>query len=384
MSVSSVNLGHVLAGNILGNGNNGVQLLSGELEPVSNNRVQLRLVSQVNRSVQQRGGSGNNNSLVTQLLDGLVHKSRGLGVVGLPNVSTVNNTNRQSLVVTNNLQDLVELSWGSGKVKVETADWQGLDGVQVWSDVTEVGGQGDLRQTLTNQLLESRLVQVLDILRQVQDQDRLVDLDGSGTGVVQLSEQRLVDRQELVQQRDRVQVQGVLVSLTQVQVRDRTNNDRSGLDAQFLGLQVLNNWLQAGLRVQLELGRVGEGWSDIMVVGVKPLHHLQGSDINSSLGLGGLSLQTSTHGKQHIDWLQAKLGVSVWDDVEQKRQVQHLVVEGEIVRGNHIDTSVLLQLPVVGSDLLTLGQQVVDSDLLGPVGLGDFLQLSLSTNTGET
>lgn len=384
LSVSSVQVSNILTGNVLGNGNDSVQLLGGELEPVSDDRVQLGLVGQVNWGVQQRRGGSNDNSVLAQLLNSLVDKSGSLGVVSLPDVSTVNDTDRQSLRVGDSGDNLVELLWGSGEVEVQTRNWQVLDSRQVWSDVTEVCGQHDLWQALTGQLLESTLVQLLDVLWQVQDEDWLVDLDGLGTSRVQLSKQRLVDRQELVQQRDWVQVQGVLVSLTQVQVRDRTNDNRSGLNTQLLSLQVLNDWLQAGSGVQLELGGVGEGWSDIMVVGVEPLDHLQGSDVDSSLGLGGLSLQTSTHGKQDIDRSQVELGVSVWNDVEEKGQVQDLVVEGEVVGGDDIDTSGLLQLPVVGSDLLTLGQQFFDRSLLGPVGLGDLLQLSLSADTGET
>ncbi|QBM86523.1 hypothetical protein METSCH_A11680 [Metschnikowia aff. pulcherrima] len=384
LGVGGVNLLHVLARYVLGNGDHGVQLLRGKLEPVGDDRVQLGLVSQVHRSVQQRRGGGNDDSVLAQLGNGLVHKGRRLGVVGLPDVSAVHNTDREGLVVANNGQHVVELSRGSGEVEVEALNWQALESSQVGSHVTKVGGQGDLWQALAHQLLEGGLVQVLHRLWQVQHQDRLVNLHGLGASLVKLSEQRLVDRQELVQQRDRVQVQRVLVGLTQVQVRDWAEHDWSGLNTQLLGLQELLDGLQAGTVVQLELGGVGESGSDVVVVRVEPLDHLQGGHIHRGLGLGGLSLQTSTHGKQHVDWLQAKLGVSVWDHVEQKRQVQHLVVEGEIVRGDHVDASIFLQLPVVGSDLLTLGQQLLDRHLLGPVGLGHLLQLSLSTNTGKT
>ncbi|EEQ36271.1 conserved hypothetical protein [Clavispora lusitaniae ATCC 42720] len=384
LGVGSVNGRNIFTRSFLGNRNNSVQLLSGKSEPVSNHWVQLGLVLQVHWGVQQRGRSGDNNSVSTELLDSLLNHSRSLGVVGLPDVSTVNNTNGQNLLGVQDGDNIIELLGTSDKVKVETRNRQALDGSQVRSDVTKVGGQDDFWQAFANQLLESGLVQFSDRLRQVQNQNRFVNSHGLGAGLVQLGQQRLVNWQELLQKRNRLQVQRVLVGLTQVQVGDWTQHNWSGLNAQLLGLQVFDNRLQTSLGVQLELGGVRESWSDIVVVGVKPLDHFQSSHVNSSLGLGGLSLQTSAHGEQNVNWSQVVLLVSVWDDIEQERQVQNSVVEGKVVGGDDVDTSILLQLPVVGSQFFTLGQQVVNGNLLVPVSFGDFLQLSSATNTGET
>ncbi|KAH3667498.1 hypothetical protein OGAPHI_003147 [Ogataea philodendri] len=327
--------------NSLGDGNNLRQFLGSEREPVLDFSVKLLLVLQVDWSVQQGGGGSNNDLLGTNLLDSLLHESNRLGEVVLPDVSTVNNTNGKSLLSGKDRNNLVELLWSSDKVKVETGNWQVLDGSQVWSNVTEVGGQNELWKTLgLGQDIVSGLESGLDLLRQVQNQGWLVDLDLLGTS-----------SSELLQ------------------------------NLGGLCLQVLVNWL---LTVQLELGGVGESWSDIVVVRVEPFHHLQSSHVDSLGGLSGLSLQTSTHGEQNVQLWEIELGVSVWNDVEQQREVQDLVVVREVVGRNDVDTGLLLQLPVLLSDLLTNSKELVSTDLASPVGLGVFLELSESSNSWES
>jgi hypothetical protein len=47
--------------------------------------------------------------------------------------------------------------------------------------------------------------------------------------------------------------------------------------------------------------------------------------------------------------------------------VQDLVIEGEVVAGDDVDTGILLDLPVLESETLGLGQEISLRDLARPV-----------------
>lgn len=64
--------------------------------------------------------------------------------------------------------------------------------------------------------------------------------------------------------------------------------------------------------------------------------------------------------------------------------VEDLVVEGEVIGRDNVDTSILLDLPVSSSESLALGEKVILRDLLGPVCLGGLLEVTEGSNTGES
>ena len=70
--------------------------------------------------------------------------------------------------------------------------------------------------------------------------------------------------------------------------------------------------------------------------------------------------------------------------VEELNVVEKVVVESEVVAGDHIDTSVLLDLPVLLTESLSLGQKLIARDLVTPVSLGGLLEVTESSHTGET
>lgn len=57
-----------------------------------------------------------------------------------------------------------------------------------------------------------------------------------------------------------------------------------------------------------------------------------------------------------------------------------MVVEGEVVGRDDVDTGVLLDLPVGETEPLALGEQVVLRDLLGPVRLIGLLEVPEGTH----
>lgn len=70
--------------------------------------------------------------------------------------------------------------------------------------------------------------------------------------------------------------------------------------------------------------------------------------------------------------------------VEHLDVVEDVVVESEVVAGDDVDASILLDLPVGETQPLALGEDLVARDLAGPVGLVGLLQVTVHTHAGET
>lgn len=64
--------------------------------------------------------------------------------------------------------------------------------------------------------------------------------------------------------------------------------------------------------------------------------------------------------------------------------VKDLVIEGEVIAGDDVDTSILLDLPVLLTESLSLRNQVITGELSTPVSLSGLLQVTESSHTGET
>lgn len=111
----------------------------------------------------------------------------------------------------------------------------------------------------------------------------------------------------------------------------------------------------------------------------------------------------TAHGEVLIDGLKTVLGVALggslhgdmsarisqWDAgrsayVEQLDVVEDVVVVGEVVAGDDVDASILLDLPVGETQPLALSKDVVARDLAGPVGLVGLLEVTVHTHAGET
>lgn len=114
-------------------------------------------------------------------------------------------------------------------------------------------------------------------------------------------------------------------------------------------------------------------------------------------------LVTTAHGEVLVNGLETVLGVTLGDGlrdqllaevarmmagemthVEHLDVVEDVVVESEVVAGDDIDASILLDLPVGETQSLALGEDLVARDLAGPVGLVGLLQVTVHTHAGET
>lgn len=115
----------------------------------------------------------------------------------------------------------------------------------------------------------------------------------------------------------------------------------------------------------------------VMVVGVEPLLHLLGLNVDLLLGLGGRLLDTTANGKVALVAI-GKMAETLGDDVEHDRVVKDVVVEGEVTRRDLGKTLGLLELPVLSAELDGSLVESLLGDLAGPEVLNQLLGLALT------
>jgi len=301
--------------------------------------------------VEKGAGGSNNNAVLAKLLDSLLDGLDGVLEVGLPDVTAIDNTDGEGLVGAKLANDCVELLGVPDEVDVNSSNvLDAGEDVKVVDDVTEVGGEDKLRQAAAGELLVGRLEGILDLLLEVEDEDRLVNLDVLGASLLQLLKEFDVYGQELLEQRDRVD-RLVAVGLTKSKECDGTDEDGAGGDASLLSLLELANGL--GVGCELESLAILEGRLDVVVVGVKPLDHFQTGNIDTIL------LMAAAHSKVLIESGQLSAGVTLRDSVEHLNVIEEVVVESEVVAGDDLDTGILLELPVLQSQTAGLLDEVL-------------------------
>lgn len=76
-------------------------------------------------------------------------------------------------------------------------------------------------------------------------------------------------------------------------------------------------------------------------------------------------------------------GAEGYNYVEHLQVVQDMVVVGKVIAWYDIDTSILLNFPMLKSQTLAFLQQVLLAELAGPVGFAGFLQVTEPPHAGE-
>jgi hypothetical protein len=76
--------------------------------------------------------------------------------------------------------------------------------------------------------------------------------------------------------------------------------------------------------------------------------------------------------------------VALGSNTEVASGIEHTIVEGEITRGDLLNTLFLLNLPVTLLQLDSTSEKVSFSDLARPEGFYELLEFTLSTDVGET
>lgn len=291
-------------GDSLGKDGNLLDLLGSEREPLIDISGELLLAGEGVGGVEERAGGGNDDTVLAEGLDGGLEEVERLGEVVLPDVSAVNDTGREDLRGAELLDHRLELLGVADKVDVDTLGGrESGEDVKVVDDVTEVGGndEGGDGITSSGESLIGGLESSLDLRGEIEDEGGLVNLDGLGTGGLEGLQELDVDGDELVKERDGVDGRAT-VSLAEGKERDGADKDGSGDDASLLGLEELADGL--GVLGKGEGLVVLEGRLDVVVVGVKPLDHLEGGDIDTAL------LVATAHGEVLIERGELLLGVA--------------------------------------------------------------------------
>lgn len=64
--------------------------------------------------------------------------------------------------------------------------------------------------------------------------------------------------------------------------------------------------------------------------------------------------------------------------------VEDLIVKGEVIAGNEINASLLLDLPMLETKSLSLLEELLAGELASPVCLSGLLEVTESSHAGET
>lgn len=260
-------------GDGLGDYNNLVRLLDSEAEPLPDLGIEVLLALKGVGDMEKRAGGRDNNSVLAKLLDSVLNLLDGSLEVGLPDVATINNTSREDLLGAKSGNNSIELLRVADKVHVDTMKVvQSRENINVVDNVTEVGGKDNARSLVTEStnLLIDRLEGSLGLGREIENENRLVNLNVLDAGSLQLSKEVNVDGNQVVDLVNRVNFL-TTVGLGEGQEGDGTQDDGTSNDASLLGLEELSNGL--GVRSELEDLVLLEGRLDVVVVRVEPLDH---------------------------------------------------------------------------------------------------------------
>lgn len=64
--------------------------------------------------------------------------------------------------------------------------------------------------------------------------------------------------------------------------------------------------------------------------------------------------------------------------------VEDMIVEGKVVAGNEINAGLLLDLPVLETESLSLAEELIAGELSSPVCFSGLLEVTESSHAGET
>ncbi len=186
----------------------------------------------------------------------------------------------------------------------------------------------------------------------------LVQLHPADARVRQLGENPGVGLDQVVEPGERIDALG------QQQERGRSDEHRPGGDAQAAGFGVLVQRLR---RVGGEDGVRGDLRHQVVVVGVEPLRQFQRR----------LGVDTTCHGEVGVQRGQAQPAEPGRDRAHSDRRVEHLVVVGEGVRRDRVETGVAQRPPHLRPQPSGGAGQSLGVDGAGPVRLDGLLQFTV-------
>ena len=300
--------------------------------------IQLILPLQIHRTVQQRTGRCYPEPLAQTLMGMAQHLQRLIQVTA-PDVAAIDQPQRQNLVGRQTIKNGRILLGRPHQVNMQTVHRQARRQPEAVLQVTEIG-RYQLFQRLLLQQVIGPLESALPVLRQIEYQNRFINLHPLHTLCRQPLKDLAVQGQQPLKQLQLVEL--LALDLAQPQIGQRP--DYHGFDPvpQRLGLI---NLLEQLFPAQGKLLVSGELRHQIVIVGIKPLGHLLGMATTAAAG------RTPRHGKQGLQIRPrgTRLAKTLGDNPEHQRVGQNLVIPGKIANRQQLDTGLPLQLPVLSA-----------------------------------
>jgi hypothetical protein len=364
------------------------ELLTTEGQPLAQLWIKAAFALEIDGAVEQRARRRDLDALGAKPLTGSLHHAQGTLEVRAPHVPPVDHAQGERQRRRRLPHGRRKLLGGPYQVEVERADGQVHGGFQVWAQRAEVGRQEDPQPR--GQPTEALVGQREDPQhagRQVQREDRLVDLHPICTGLLQTLQQLAVDRHEaLYHVRDALgALPGTGVTrVTQQGQRDRSQEDGPRVNAEGVRLEKLVERLRRGqlevcLRLQLR--------DEEVVVGVEPLRHPQWRWVPHAVAGRPRHQRGLPAGHGEVDPQVTRRARIVTESpghrADDRRHVEHVIIEGEVVRRDVVDAELDLQRPVLTADGAANLSQRRLRDLACPVLLERRLELTVPPDPGK-
>ncbi len=286
--------------------------------------------------MQQRAGGGNPQQAFTdQLFDLRVLLSE----IGAPDVTAINQPGGEQPVGRQALMQLRNVIFAVNQINMQALHRQRGNGIEVRRNAFKIGGQQQF--DLAAQRVVSRFKGIKPGLRQLQHQSRFVNLHPLDAAFRQLCQHLLVDRKNIAQQAQAVEL--LAFHFTQPQVGDRAKQHRLDVVPERQRFIYFVQQLGPG---EFELLALGEFRHHVVVVGVKPFGHFR-----CCRRFAGRRT-TTTDAEQGIDIDRAVFVLMTSRHVaKQQAGGQNMVVPGEVADRQQIDTRFFLLLPVTSAQL---------------------------------
>ena len=349
-----------------------LQLLHREGEPFGHLRVELGLERQVDRRVEQRAGRGKLD-LAPRPCRRAEPVEQGRQVA-FPHVAPVDRPGRDDEVFARAVEHRFELFGRAHQIEVKPVHRQRQGQFAVVRQPAEICRQHDPRAIGAAQRGIGGAQGRPRALVEIEDQRRLVDLDPLRAGRAQPRQQLAIERQDRGQQGERIEAR--LVRLRQQQPGHRAEQHRPGAVAER---QCLGEFAQrlGGAEGEI-LVRPDLGDHEV-IIGVEPLGHFLRRQVAALIGTG--AARHCEIDRQRI--LRPERAIGRGDRAEHDAGVEHLVVEREIVAGDHVDPRVALARPVRGAQPARGVAQRALVDPAGPEGFQRLLELAARADAGK-
>lgn len=201
--------------------------------------------------VQERARGSDEDTVRAEGSNGGLSKLEGGCQVGLPDVTTIDQTEGKDLGLADVGNNVLELLGGADEIDVKTSNTRVLDEGDVVADASKVGGDQELELGGSGGQAGIGGVEVgNDGSRNIEGEDGLVDLDPVGTGSSELGKELLIDGEDLGEEGDEVEASRVLGSLSEEEEGEGTEDDGASVDAEGLGLVELLDGLDVGAEVE--------------------------------------------------------------------------------------------------------------------------------------